>query len=121
MRIRLLATASVLALGLVACGGSDDSGSTGGDTGATAVTIEAGDLFFDPTTLSVSADGVEITLQNTGLIEHDFVIDELGVDIHTEAGETVTETVTLPAGTYDFYCSVPGHREAGMEGTITAS
>jgi uncharacterized cupredoxin-like copper-binding protein len=27
----------------------------------------------------------------------------------------------LAAGTYDFYCSIPGHREAGMEGVITAS
>jgi len=33
-------------------------------------------------------------------------------------GDSTTVTVNLPAGTYTFYCSVPGHKEAGMTGTL---
>ena len=35
------------------------------------------------------------------------------------ANETVDTTFTATPGTYTFYCSIPGHREAGMEGTLT--
>ncbi len=120
MRVRLLIATSLLALGLAACGGSDDSSSA--DNGAaTAVTIEAGDLFFSPEALTVSAEGVAITLENIGMVEHNLVIDEIDLEIYVDVNETATETVVLAAGTYDFYCSIPGHREAGMEGVITAS
>ena len=39
----------------------------------------------------------------------------------TFQGGSKTLTVTLKAGTYKFYCSVPGHRQAGMLGTLTVS
>lgn len=116
----MLATASALALGLVACDGTDDA-SPSNNIEVTAVTIETGDLFFAPDTLEVSADGVTITVENVGLVEHDLVIDEIGLEIYVDVNETATETVVLSAGSYDYYCSIPGHREAGMEGIITAS
>lgn len=119
MRVRLLLATSLLAVGLAACGGDDSSDANG--SAATAVTIEAGDLFFSPETLAVSAEGVDVTLENIGLVEHNLVIDEIGLEIYVDVDETATETVVLSAGTYDFYCSIPGHREAGMEGVITAS
>ena len=37
----------------------------------------------------------------------------------TFQGGSKTVTMTLKAGTYKFYCTVPGHRQAGMEGTLT--
>lgn len=120
MRVRLLVTTSILAVGLAACGG-DDSSETSNGTAATAVTIEAGDLFFTPETVDVSAEGVAITVENVGLVEHNLVIDEIGLEIYVDVNETATETVVLSAGSYDYYCSIPGHREAGMEGIITAS
>lgn len=120
MRFRVLTAAAVLAFGVAACGGSDDT-STPADSGATAVTVEAGDLFFSPDALNVSAEGVAITLDNIGLVEHNLVIDEVDLEIYVDVGETVTETVVLPAGTYEFYCSIPGHREGGMVGVITAA
>ncbi len=57
-------------------------------------------------------------------MEHDFTIEELGVESGTVQAGTdnsevvVTFTVT-EAGTYEYFCSIPGHREGGMFGTFT--
>jgi uncharacterized cupredoxin-like copper-binding protein len=125
---------------LAACGGGGDdggggdgggtggtSGETGGtgtgeDGGATALSVTAKEFVFDPSTLSVPADEeVTIEVVNAGTVEHDFTLDEAGLKIPTPATETASGSFTVAAGTYTFYCSVPGHREAGMEGTLTAS
>jgi plastocyanin len=69
-----------------------------------------------------SAGQLEIDSKNDASIEHDIAIEGNGVD---EKGEVVSNggvsriSTTLQAGEYTFYCSVPGHREAGMEGTLT--
>jgi uncharacterized cupredoxin-like copper-binding protein len=111
------------ALVLGACGGGgDDGGETGGDEGATTCSVTGTEFAFDPDTLSVPADEeVTVELVNGGTIEHDFTIDEASVKIAAPATETASGSFTVAAGTYAFYCSVPGHREAGMEGTLTAS
>ncbi len=50
---------------------------------------------------------------------HTFTIDELGINISVGAGLTVTREFKVDkAGTFAFYCAVPGHRDAGMEGTL---
>lgn len=132
MRTRWMRLAAMLLAGsllLAACGG-DDGGDDGGETGGTETgggsgadfTVTAKEFVFDPATLAVPADEeVTIELVNGGAVEHDFTIDELSVKIATAATETASATLTAAAGTYTFYCSVPGHREAGMEGTLTAS
>lgn len=87
------------------------------------MTIEAGDLYFEPDTVSITAGGAQITLVNVGAVEHDLVVeDQPGVAaIHVDPGETATGDVNLSAGTYTMYCTIPGHREAGMEGTLNVS
>ena len=51
---------------------------------------------------------------------HDFTIDELDAHVAADRGETATGGFsTDEPGTYTYYCSVPGHRDAGMEGTLT--
>lgn len=112
-------------LALAGCGGADDGGDDAADGAAEAggtISIEAGDLYFDPEEVSASAGTVEFELNNVGAVEHDFVIEEAGDEnvVHTEAGETATGSIDLEAGTYTYYCSVPGHRSA-MEGTLTVS
>lgn len=77
-------------------------------------------LRFTPNQISVNkGDTVSITFKNVGG-KHDFRIDEFGVTTSIlETGEEETvEFVSDKLGTYKFYCSLPGHRAAGMKGTL---
>lgn len=99
--------------------GATSSGGGGADAG---IEIEALDsLSFSQSEISLKP-GDTITMTNAGFLQHDFTVDELGIHEVTAAnGDTVT--ITIPddaqAGEYTFYCSVPGHREGGMVGTLT--
>jgi outer membrane protein assembly factor BamB len=89
--------------------------------GSTSINVSTIDINFDPKELSIPADtDVTITVTNEGMLQHDFVIEN--TDFATElldSGNTFDLVVNLPAGTYTYFCSVPGHREAGMQGTLT--
>jgi plastocyanin len=84
---------------------------------------EDGTLAFDPDSLSASAGEVEIDFTNPASIEHDVHIESDGKDVAASDlvsdGDTAKVTAKLQSGEYTYYCSVPGHREAGMEGTLT--
>ena len=56
---------------------------------------------------------------NEGAAPHNFAIDALKISVDLAPGETKEVVVNAPAGTYEFYCNVPGHKEAGMVGTLT--
>jgi plastocyanin len=77
---------------------------------------------FDRETLESGAGPVRLVMENPSSVPHNVSIEGAGVD---EEGETVrkggtsTVSATLRAGRYEFYCSVPGHRQGGMEGTLT--
>jgi uncharacterized cupredoxin-like copper-binding protein len=122
-RSSLVVTAAVTIIALSACGGDADS--AGGGDATTSIEIVGTDtLTFEPTGFTVPA-GEEVTVELTSeaAVEHDFVIEDVdGQDLdvaHADPGETETGTFTIDdAGTYQFFCSVPGHREAGMEGTL---
>jgi len=90
---------------------------------ATAIKVEAGDIFFSEKELSIPADtDVEITVSNVGVAQHDFVVENTEFKTPMlNGGASETITVNLPAGDYTYFCSVPGHRAAGMEGTLTVS
>ncbi len=93
-----------------------------GSGGATAITLEAIDLAFSETELTIPANtDVTLTLTNAGAAVHDFKIDDPDVfSGPVAAGESAEVVLNLPPGTYTYYCTQPGHREAGMEGTLTA-
>ena len=77
------------------------------------------DVAFKPKRLPIAADtDVDISLENTGAAVHTFVIDELKIKVEVAPGETGSAMINAPAGKYTFYCDVPGHREAGMEGIL---
>lgn len=68
------------------------------------------------------APGQILQVRNPGAIEHHFVVDEWGINETLSAGET--QLIQVPSDVNDgdvftFYCSIPGHRAAGMEGKIT--
>lgn len=86
-----------------------------------ALLIEARDLAFEPRELEASSGAVlPITLHNAGSIAHNVTIDELDFQLGAAPGQTTTAALAdVAAGTYTFYCSIPGHRQAGMEGTLT--
>jgi plastocyanin len=84
--------------------------------------VPSGEFRFDEETLRARPGTTSITMENPSPVQHNVSIEGSGAD---EEGETVgeggTSTVTaeLEPGRYTFYCSVPGHREGGMEGTLT--
>ena len=70
------------------------------------------------------AGSFEFAVKNDGKIQHDFVVKGNGVDEKTKLlnpGESDTLKVDLKPGTYDVYCSVPGHKQAGMDVKLTLS
>jgi plastocyanin len=116
----------VVTVPLLASCGSDDNTSTSTATGASGSTFKVtgtDDLKFDPDTGTVPAGDVTITLHAEKAVNHDVVIEQLGTQpvVAAGAGQTKSGKVKLAAGTYTFYCNVPGHRQAGMEGTLTVS
>lgn len=109
-----------IALLLAACGGGGDEPASS-EPASSAVQIEAGDLYFEPDAVRAAAGEISITLENVGAVEHDLLVEEPGnvLVVHVNPGETATGTIDLEPGTYTIYCDVPGHRAAGMEGTLT--
>jgi outer membrane protein assembly factor BamB/plastocyanin/endonuclease YncB( thermonuclease family) len=86
---------------------------------AMTLTLDLRDLRFDPTELTIPANTeVVVKLTNVGSVPHNFSIDELNISVDLDPGETTTVTINAPAGTYEYYCDVPGHRISGMVGTL---
>ena len=113
------------------------------------LSVEMRDIAFEPLALTGAAgEVIEIRFQNAGAILHDFTIDEMdadvmemmggsgdGVEMHMgddhdaaaramhlalDAGQEGRMRLRVhEPGTYSYYCTVPGHREAGMMGTLT--
>jgi nitrite reductase (NO-forming) len=81
--------------------------------------VTAVDLGFQPADLTVDAPGTyAVSLKNTGTIIHNITFAD-GTAISAEAGQTATGTVAVPAEGLAFVCSIPGHADAGMKGTVT--
>jgi plastocyanin len=96
-------------------------GATGGSLAVEA--DPSGNLAFTSEKLSAKAGKDTIEFTNESPVPHDVVIEDEngkelgGTEVTSESSETAE--VELKPGTYTYFCSVPGHREAGMEGTLT--
>lgn len=85
--------------------------------------MEAADFAFSPNTLTVKAGTrVHINVTNTSPEPHNFSLPVFGVNVNLPPGTTTPVNFTASrAGTYYFYCSLPGHPQAGMVGRLTVS
>lgn len=135
----LLVAIALALFGLAACGDDDDddggdetaaettttettAGGGGGAGGAVELSTSEG-ISYDQPSAEAPAGTVTVTYDNQADIPHDVTIeDESGQELGATdviTGSTAETTVDLAPGTYTFYCSVPGHRDQGMEGTLT--
>jgi uncharacterized cupredoxin-like copper-binding protein len=137
---------AALALGAAGCGSddnsdSDSSASTPASTPAPAsttpakstpaasgagatVAVGATEFKFDPSTLKAKSGEVTFDLKNDGGAPHAIEIEGHGVEKESKTingGESTTLKVNLKPGKYEFYCPVDGHRQQGMEGTLTVT
>jgi cytochrome c oxidase subunit 2 len=135
-----LSLVTTLSLLLAACGGDDDStdmpmsgsdmgggmdGGMGHDEsspvadGARRIEVSATSFAFDPDEITVTAgEDVAIVLTSEDLL-HDFTIDELDTHVAADPDETAEGGLRADEpGRYPYYCTVTGHRDAGMEGTL---
>ncbi len=137
---------AVVALALTGCGSSNTSStSTSPPSSTSAATTSAsapassegqsasstlavaanpeGQLKFDKSALSAKAGKVTIDFTNTSSLGHNMTVESAAGKVEgstpTFSGGSKTVTLNLKPGTYKFFCSVPGHRMAGMEGSLT--
>ena len=146
--LSLIALLCAFAIPIAGCGGDDDDGGSSGGGGSTSTgttstsedtgaasgggggqTLKiaadpSGALKFDKSSLTAKAGKVTIVMDNPSDVPHAVEIEGNGVE---EEGETVEKggvskaSADLKAGKYEFYCPVDGHKEAGMEGTLTVN
>jgi uncharacterized cupredoxin-like copper-binding protein len=101
--------------------GQGQGAATGRSTALALAANPTGALSYDKKTLSAKAGSVTITLSNASPLEHDVTIAQGSAVLGATpkfTGGSKSITLALKPGTYTFYCSVPGHRQAGMEGTL---
>jgi plastocyanin len=140
----VLAMLALASVGFAACGDDDDDdtasettatttteaggggGGGGGAGGGGTVAVSAnpdGGLEFEQTELTAPAGEVTIEFDNPASLDHDVVVeDDSGAELaRTDviSEDTTSTSAQFDAGSYTFYCSVDGHRAAGMEGTLT--
>jgi len=132
-----LATIAFAAFALTACGGDDEE--TGATTAAEATTeseapageggtiaveaVEDGSFAFTETELSTSAGANTVEFDNPSSTPHNVYIEDDGGNVlaetETVTGDSTSASADLEAGTYTYFCDIPGHRDGGMEGTLT--
>ena len=120
------ATSSAAGTGTSSATSSSAAAAGGASSNLAIAANPSGSLSYDKKSLSAKAGKVTITMTNMSPVGHNITIQKgtngavLGAT-PTFQGGTKSVSLNLKAGTYTFYCSVPGHRQGGMVGTLTVS
>lgn len=135
----LIAVVLTIPLTLAACGGDDDdettaasdttttedttsAEATGGGGGGETVDISEVEFAIEPKEVTTKAGEVTFAVSNDGSAPHNLEVEGNGIEEVSETidgGQKTDLTVNLEPGEYEMYCAIPGHREQGMEGTVT--
>jgi plastocyanin len=109
-------------------GGNEEAGGKSGGSESASGTLKfeadpSGQLAFTTESATAKAGKATVDFTNPAAVPHNVEIEDEGGEVIAET-ETITESsettsANLKPGTYTFFCGVPGHREAGMEGTLT--
>ena len=134
---RLFVMALVLTFTLAACNGAAASSTASTDPRTVMLTLN--EFQFQPTEITVNVgQPIKLVLKNNGTVLHDFVSTDAMVEVMEEHGamhdmagmqtnmhaaieagqESTLEFKATQAGTYTFYCTIAGHKEAGMVGKL---
>jgi|SRR5262245_7262628 len=105
-------------------GAAKVQGATGGGETLDVSSPADGGLIYQPNGLSAQPGNVTITYDNPSPVPHSIAVATANGNVLGEvqpftAGKQSVQLTNLAPGEYTFYCTVPGHREAGMEGTLT--
>jgi uncharacterized cupredoxin-like copper-binding protein len=103
------------------------AGETSASGGGAAKTVDVTETEFKIAlpSMQLAPGKYEFDVANDGKVQHDLAVDGPGVEDEKtpliNAGQSGKLEVTLEKGTYDLYCSVPGHKEAGMDVKVTVA
>ena len=128
--IRTIMAVSTVAVLATACGDDGDDSATDGSAAdeapATDVVVLGEDIRFDLDEYEAPAGAFTLSFVNVGAIPHNLVFEEVDgapvagdLDTFQSPGEEVVYDLEAEPGDYVFFCSVPGHREAGMEAVLS--
>jgi plastocyanin len=134
--VTIFGATAVAVFGVAACGSSDNNDTTaassttatapaGGGGGETlAITADpSGKFAYQQKSLKAKAGPVTVDFDNPASLSHDVVLeDSSGQEVGKTdlvAQDKASFTATVKPGTYTYFCDVPGHREGGMQGTLT--
>ena len=138
MKRLALLTPLVLAAVIAGCGSSSSSSSSAATSTSSTVsaaaapssggglTLDESEFKIDPANAKVAKTGpIEITVKNTGAVTHALTVQTPAGPVSTgniAPGKTTTLKVNISkAGTYKFFCPIPGHEQAGMKGTLVVA
>ena len=120
MALIVLGFFGFIALSLASCDGTESA--AGGGALASSIDVSLREFAIDGQ-LTAAAGDVTLAVTNNGDVEHNLILR--GTDLRTPVlGPGGTTELVLPdlaAGTYELFCDVPGHEEAGMVNTLTVS
>ncbi len=119
-----LVLAGVVLLGgvLAACGGDGDAAPASLPTEVDAAVLATDAFVYEPADLEVEAGTIDLGILCEQSLPHNITVETEAEDVlvaECGGGESATGEIELDAGEYTFFCGITGHREAGMEGTLT--